>query len=54
MHSIRILAAGEQISSLITLEDVLSDIDAHFIKATSAKSSYQASRKPNKRRRIKQ
>ena len=46
MHSIRILAVDDQISSLIALEDVLSDIDAHIIKATSAKRSYQASWKP--------
>ncbi len=43
MNSIRILAVDDQISSLIALEDVLSDIDAHIIKATSAKRSYQAS-----------
>jgi response regulator RpfG family c-di-GMP phosphodiesterase len=39
MHSIRILAVDDQISSLIALEDVLSDIDAHIIKATSAKEA---------------
>jgi response regulator RpfG family c-di-GMP phosphodiesterase len=39
MSSIRILAVDDQISSLIALEDVLTSIDAQFIKATSAKEA---------------
>jgi response regulator RpfG family c-di-GMP phosphodiesterase len=39
MHSIKILAVDDKISSLIALEDVLSGIDANIIKATSAKEA---------------
>ena len=39
MSPVQILAVDDQISSLIALEDVLSDIDANLIKATSAKEA---------------
>ena len=39
MHSIKILAVDDQISSLIALEDVLDGIDANIIKVTSAKEA---------------
>lgn len=39
MNPIQILAVDDQISSLLALEDVLSSIDAKFIKATSAKEA---------------
>jgi response regulator RpfG family c-di-GMP phosphodiesterase len=39
MNSIQILAVDDQISSLVALEDILTGIDAVFIKATSAKEA---------------
>lgn len=39
MNPIQILAVDDQIASLIALEDILLDVDAHIIKATSAKEA---------------
>lgn len=39
VSSIKILAVDDQISSLLALEDILSGINASFIKATSAKEA---------------
>lgn len=39
MHPIKILAVDDQISNLLVLEDILTDINAQIIKATSAKEA---------------
>lgn len=39
MNQIQILAVDDHISSLLALKDILTDVNAHLIKATSAKEA---------------